>query len=105
MQLSSQPEGLPRMSAHEEQPTEASELLTAELTDEGNREFAPKLIEERIKANLEALCCQVSTLTQMMNQLIQDKWDRINPTAGPRDCRFPSESALIDEPGTSITLL
>ena len=39
-----------------------------------------------------------------MNKLIQDNWARLNPTAGPRDRRFPSESLLTDEPGISRTL-
>ena len=32
----------------------------------------PQLIEERIKANLEPLNEQISTLTQLLNQLIQN---------------------------------
>ena len=40
----------------------------------------------------------------MMNKLVKDNSARTNPTAGPRDRRFSSESPLTDEPGTSKTL-
>ena len=43
------------MSAHEEQPTEASDVHSAERTDDVKSEFSANLIEERIKAYLEPL--------------------------------------------------
>ena len=46
------------MSAHGEQPNETSESHTpAERIDEASTDFSPKLMEERIKANLEPLPC------------------------------------------------
>ena len=92
------------MSAHEEQPNEASEADTAEWIDEVITEFSSNLIEETIKANLEPLYAQISTLTQMMNKMIKDNSARSNPTASFRDDRFPSESPLTDGAGTSSIL-
>ena len=43
----------PEMSAHEEQPTTASEWNAAEQISEAGLKFAPDLIQERI----EALSC------------------------------------------------
>ena len=71
------------MSAHEEQPNEASETYTAEWIDENCIELIPDLIAERIKANLEPFNAQISTLKQMMNKRIQDNSARTNPTEGP----------------------
>ena len=58
----------PEMSAHEEQPTTASEWNAAEQISEAGLKFSPDLIQEKIKA----LSCQISALTQMMGRLIQD---------------------------------
>ena len=87
------------MSAHEEQPIEASGTYRAERIDKASTEFSSDLIEERVKANLEPLHEQISTLTQLMNKLIQDNSTRTNSTAGPSDRRFQSESPLKDGPG------
>ena len=92
------------MSAHEKQSNAASESHKSVGIDKSSTGFAPNVIEERIKANLEPLHAQVSTLTQMMNQLIQGNSAKMNSTTGPRHCRFPSESLLIDDPGTFRTL-
>ena len=46
-----------RMSAHDEQATEASEVHSSERADKGNLDFSPNLIEERIKASLKPSTC------------------------------------------------
>ena len=56
-------------------------LESAEETVNG---VSPDLIEERIKAKLELLIEQISTLTQLLNQLIQENSAHNSPTAGPR---------------------
>ena len=60
------------MSAHEEKSTTASKSNAAKRNNEISTGFSPDLIEERIKANLEPLHAQISTLTQMMDKLVQD---------------------------------
>ena len=94
----------PRTSAHDEETNAASELHTAERIDEASTDLSPNPIEYRVKAILEPLHAQMSTLTQMMNKLIQDNSVRANPLAGSRDHLLRSESLLTDEPGTSRTL-
>ena len=73
------------MSAHEEQATEAFEVHTAEQGDEGNMEFSPNFVEERIKANLEPIHAQITMQTQMMSELTQYHSARTNHMASPRD--------------------
>ena len=43
-------------------------------------------------------------MKQMMNKLFQDYSAGTNPTAGPRGCRFQSDSPLTDGSRTSRTL-
>ena len=64
----------------------------------------PDVIEERIKANLEPLNEQISTLTQLLNQLIQENSACNSPTGGPRTHRTQSEHSPSGEVGTSRTL-
>ena len=86
------------MSAHGKQPNEASKTHTLERVDEASTKLSPNLIEDRIKSNMEPLHAQISTMTQMMNKLIQDNSARTNSTAGSRDHRFPYESPLTGDP-------
>ena len=88
-----------RMSAHEGQATEASEVHTAERADEGNAKFSPNLIGEMIKNIPEPLHAQITMQTQTMNELIQYNLARTNSTAGPRDCQFTSQPPLTGVPG------
>ena len=60
----------PEMSAQEEQTAAESEPNEAERISETGSDFSLDLIEERIEANLEVLHAQISTLTQMMDNLI-----------------------------------
>ena len=93
------------MSAHEEQPIEASGTYRAEQIDKASAEFSSDLIEERVEANREPLLEQNSILTQLMNKFIQDNSTITNPTAGPGDRRFQSESPLTHGPRISRTLI
>ena len=87
-----------RMYAHKEQSTE---VQSAKRNDEAGTECFPSSIGEKIKANLEPLNAQNSTLTQVMNKLIQDNSANLNPTAGPRDLQSPSESPFTGGPAIS----
>ena len=60
------------MSAHEDQPNEATKTHTTERIEETSRKLSPNLIEDRTEAKLEPIHDQISTLTQPMNKLIQD---------------------------------
>ena len=94
----------PWMSACDEQPMEACGPPSSEQGDEASTEFSHNLTEERTTVNLEPQYAQISTLTQMMNNLIQGNLAKMNRPAGPRDRSFPFESLFTDVPGTSRPL-
>ena len=54
------------MSAHEEEVTGGTEIGTNDENEENSVRFSPKMFDEKIKANLEALHAQISALTDMM---------------------------------------
>ena len=66
------------------------EALIVERADEPITRVSPDLIEERIKVNSEPLNDEISMLTQLVNQLIQENSARSSPTAGPRNHRTKS---------------
>ena len=66
--------------------------------DEPITDVSLGLIQERIKANLETLKVQISTLIQLLTQLIQDNSARNSPTAGPRTHRTQPEPS----PGSGV---
>ena len=70
------------MSVDAENVTNASEQSEAEEINASNDQVLPEPFEETIKANLEPLDEQNSTLTQLLNELIQDKWAKTNRTVG-----------------------
>ena len=72
------------MSVNAENSADAPAALDSDRADERITRVLSDLIEERIKANLEPLNEQFSTLTQLLSQLIQEKWALNSPTAGPR---------------------
>ena len=59
------------MSAYAKK-SNASEQLGAEDISANFDRISPKLIDKRFKANLELLNEYISTLTQLLNQLVQD---------------------------------
>ena len=60
------------MSLNVENTADAPEALDLKKADGPITTVLPDLIEERIKADLGPLNAQISTLTQLLNQLIQD---------------------------------
>ena len=61
----------PKMSTHRDENTEVMASEVTEGSEESNIGLSPELVEERIKANLEPLHVQISTLTEMKDRLIQ----------------------------------
>ena len=59
----------------------------SERADELITRVSPDVIVENIKANLEPLNEQISTLTQLLIQLIHENLARNSPTKGPRTQR------------------
>ena len=97
-------ENLFKMSPLEEHLNETSETHIVEQIDGTNTEVTPHVMDERIKANLEPLHAQITTLTQMMNKLREENLARTKLTAGCHDLRLQSEFPHTGEPGTSRTL-
>ena len=67
----------PKMSVNTENTADLSEKPGAKEVDGNINRMSPELIKERIKANLEHLNEQISTLTHLLNQLIQDNWAQV----------------------------
>ena len=59
------------MSVHEGKVTEEIKTGTIEGNEENGVIFSPDLVDERIKVGLEPLHGQISTLTELMDRLIQ----------------------------------
>ena len=74
------------MSVRVEYLTTASEKSDGEENNASNDRVSPELeqLEEGITANMEPLNEQISTLTQLLNQLIHDNSAKSTPTA--RSC-------------------
>ena len=66
--------------------------------------LSPDLIDEGIKADLEPLNEQASTLTRVLNQLIQESSARDSSTAGPCTQQTLSRRSPCNEAGTSRAL-
>ena len=81
--------------------TDESEALGAAEIDGTTNGFSLELIEQRIRAQLEPLNAQISKLTQLLNQLIQDNSAMTTPTAGPRTHRPQARPSFKREVGTS----
>ena len=58
------------MSVHTENTTDTSKTHDAKRIDRTINGFSPQLIEKRMRANLEPYNAQISTLAQLLNQLI-----------------------------------
>ena len=72
------------MSVNTENTADASETRGAKKIDKNINRESPELIDKRIRANLEALNEQLSTLTLLPNQLMRDNLVKTSPTAGSR---------------------
>ena len=60
------------MSINAENVTNASKQSNAEESNANNDRVLQELIDERMRANLEPFYEQISNLTQLLNQLIND---------------------------------
>ena len=76
-----------KIFVNDESTTDAPAAHDSEKVDKPINGVLPDLIEERIKANLELLNKQVSTLTQLLNQLIQD-----NSAPNPPNSQYSSDT-------------
>ena len=63
-----------KMSVGAENTVDTSAPRDSERIEEPNNGISHELIEEKIKANLGPLNKQLSTLTQLQYQLIQETW-------------------------------
>ena len=61
-----------KKSVNTENIADASETCGAEEINGSISRILHELIEEKVRANLEPLRVQISTLTKLLNQLIQD---------------------------------
>ena len=68
-----------------ENTADAPVARDSESVDEPINGVLPDLSKEGIKGNLEPLNEEISTLTQLLNQLIKKNSPRNSPTAGPRN--------------------
>ena len=68
-----------KVSVNAKNTTDAPAARDLEKVDVCIKGVSPDLIEERIKANLEPLNEQISTLIELLNQLIQKKTRHIIP--------------------------
>ena len=88
------------MSAHDDETTEV-ETGIIEDNDENSLRFSPDLVDERIKASLEPLHAQITSLTEMMDRLIQSNSAKENTTTSSRGTRHQYESPYSEVPGSS----
>ena len=91
----------PEMLVHVEETAVEAEIDANEQNNGVSTGFCPDMIEEKIKANLEPLHAQISTLTEMMGRLIQGNWGREFTTASTRQPRLQSESPFTEITGSS----
>ena len=74
----------PNLSVNIEKTVNASDTSNSVKTRKTITGVLSVFIEERIRANLEPLTAQISTLTQFLNELNHDNSVKTNPTAAPR---------------------
>ena len=90
------------LSAENTVSTSASSY--SEHIDERANKISLELIEERIKAILGPVNEQISTLTQLLNPLIQESSARNSPTADTCTQQTQARRSLSREAGTSRAL-
>ena len=93
-----------KILAHEEQSTATSELIAVKRFGKIGTELSLDVFEEKIEDKLEPFLAQISSLTRLMDKLIQDNSAKTYPRLSTRECRFSSDSQLTDERGASKTL-
>ena len=72
------------LSVNAENNADAPTARDLERAEEPINGFSPDLIDEKMKANVKPLNEQISTLSQLLNQLVQENSARNTPTVGPR---------------------
>ena len=70
-----------------------NQMHTSERIDEAGTDFSPELIGEKIKANLQILRAQISTMTQLKNKLI---YVRISAQGRARNFQNPAINVIND---------
>ena len=83
---------------------DASEVRDVKGSGETISGVSTELMEEGIRANSEYLNVQISTLTQLLNQRIQDNSAKSTPTSGPHTHRPQAEPSFSREFGTGGVL-
>ena len=91
----------PKMSTHGDENTGVVETERIEDSEEGHIRFSPALVDESIKASLEPLHAQISSLTEMMDRLIPSSLNTESTTASNRGLRLQQESPYSEKPGSS----
>ena len=92
------------MSAPKVEVTGEVEVDATEGSEENGLRFSPDLVDERIKANLEPLHAEISSLTEKMDRLIQSNSVRETAMASTRETRYHYESRFSGSPGASTFL-
>ena len=91
----------PIMSMHGDEKAGEAQMGIIEGSEESSVRFSPELVDERIKANPEPLHAQISTLTEMMDRLIQNNLTTESMTASSRGPGFQYKSPYSEGPGSS----
>ena len=72
----------PEMSVNGENISNTSDESHIEENDKGNERVTSETVEEKIRANLEALNEQISNNTKFLHQLMNDHSAKSTPMAG-----------------------
>ena len=98
-----------KISVNAETNADATKARDSEIADGPITGVSPYPIVERVKANVKPMNLQISTLTHLINRLIQDNSALNSPTVGsPTQCtqREPSTGSQVGNsrvlPGTVI---
>ena len=92
------------MSLNTESTIDASKTRNAERTGKTTTGVLSDMIKERIRTNLEPLNAQISTLIQLLHQLIRENSVKITPRLGTRTHGPQTQILLSRETRTSRTL-
>ena len=92
------------MSVSAENIADTPASRNSERIEEATNRILNDVIEERIKTNLRPLNEQIYSLTQLLNQFIQESSARNSPTADTRTQQTQSIRSPSNEAGTSRVL-
>ena len=91
------------MSINIENLTDASKTCGTKEFEKSISRISPELIEEGMRTNLKHFNVQISTLTQLLNELIQDNFAKTTQAAGLRTHRLQAGPLFNREIGASGT--